>query len=130
DVPGVANNLIGFSGELNVAALQAESTAAAQAAVDVLRESTPPTQMLLTHRWMLSQALHTLTRRFIVDGSADQARAAARETIQAYRDVAGTVDADVPGVANNLIGFSGELNVAALQAESTAAAQAAHDLKA
>ncbi|MEY2272041.1 hypothetical protein, partial [Streptomyces sp. BF23-19] len=118
-----------FSSELATAGLAAESTAAAQAAADVLRGFNPLAQALLAHRGVLAQALHVLTRRHIVDGRIDQAGAVARETIQAYQELAATADADVDAVGNNLIIFSSELATAGLAAESTAAAQAAADVQ-
>ncbi|MEN8649618.1 galactose oxidase-like domain-containing protein [Streptomyces sp. 21So2-11] len=72
--------------------------------------------------------LHARTRQLIVDGHLDQAGAVARETIQAYRQLATTADADVDAISNNLIVFSSELATAGLEAESTAAAQAAVDV--
>jgi hypothetical protein len=66
-------------------------------------------------------------RRHIADGHPDQARPVAREAT--YRQIAATPGADVAGVASNLITLSGELGTAGLDAESTAAAQAAADVR-
>ncbi|MFD8023931.1 hypothetical protein ACFV6G_26345, partial [Streptomyces lavendulae] len=101
DVDAVANNALILSSELATAGLASESTTAAQAAVDVLKEFDPPTQALLTHQMVLAQALHVLTRRLIADRDIAQARVAALEAIQAYRQIAATSGADVDAVANN-----------------------------
>jgi hypothetical protein len=61
----------------------------------------------------------------ITDQHPDQARRVAAEAIAAYRQVAAAPGADVAVVASNLIGLSSELGAAHLDAESTAAAQAA-----
>jgi hypothetical protein len=77
----------------------------------------------------LAQTLHILTQRHLADGHPDQARPVAREAIQAYRQLAATPGANSAGVASNLIVLSGELGAAHLDAESTAAAQAAADVR-
>ncbi|MER5927701.1 hypothetical protein, partial [Streptomyces mirabilis] len=84
DVVWVANNVLILSSVLATAGLAGESTAAAQAAVDALKEFDPPTQALLTYRTVLAQALHTLTQRLIAEGDVAQARVAALDAIQAY----------------------------------------------
>ncbi|MCX5256818.1 Ig-like domain-containing protein [Streptomyces canus] len=125
----IAAELLTLSSRVAAIALTTEAVAAAQAAVDVLRDIQPPPGQEAEYFSLLAQALHTLTRRHIEDGNSDQARAAARETIQAYRQIAATADADVAAVGNNLLIFSSELGTAGLEAESTAAAQAAVEVQ-
>jgi hypothetical protein len=125
NVAGVASGLIVLSGELGAAHLDAESTAAAQAAADVMRRADPPQQALLAHRSTHAQALHILIRRHLADGQPERAGPVAGEAIQAYQQIAATAGADVPGVARGLIVLSRELGAADLDAESAAAAQAA-----
>jgi hypothetical protein len=86
-------------------------------------------EALFGHRRSLAQALHTRFRRHIAEGNSDEARTTAREAIEAYRQIAATPGADVSGVASGLTVLSRELGAAGLQAESTAAAQAAADVQ-
>ncbi|MFB6578745.1 hypothetical protein ACFCYC_15230 [Streptomyces sp. NPDC056402] len=125
DVDVVANNALNLSSMLAAAGLAGESTAVAQAAVDVLKEFDPPTQALLTHRTVLAQALHVLTQRLIADGDIAQARVAALEAIQAYRQIAATSGADVDVVANNALNLSSMLATAGLAGEAALAREAA-----
>jgi hypothetical protein len=128
DVAGVGSSLLSFSSYLASAGLHPESIAAAQGAVDLLREVQPPPQALLTHRQVLAQALHVLVQHLIAAGRIDQAHGAALEAIQAYREVAATPGADVAGVGSSLLSFSSYLASAGLHPESIAAAQASADL--
>jgi hypothetical protein len=125
NVAGVASGLIVLSAELGAARLGAESTAAAQAAADVMRRADPPPHALLAHRSTHAQALHILIRRHLADGHPERARPVAGEAIQAYRQIAVTAGADVAGVARGLIVLSRELGAAGLDAESAAAEAAA-----
>ncbi|KPI32876.1 hypothetical protein OV450_6906 [Actinobacteria bacterium OV450] len=125
DVVWVANNALILSAVLATAGLAGESTAAAQAAVDVLKEFDPPTQALLTYRTVLAQALHTLTQRLIAEEDAAQARVAALDAIQAYRQIAATSGADVVWVANNALILSAVLATAGLAGEAALAREVA-----
>ncbi|MER5821882.1 hypothetical protein ABT086_06250, partial [Streptomyces mirabilis] len=125
DVVWVANNVLILSSVLATAGLAGESTAAAQAAVDALKEFDPPTQALLTYRTVLAQALHTLTQRLIAEGDVAQARVAALDAIQAYRQIAATSGADVVWVANNVLILSSVLATAGLAGEAALAREAA-----
>ncbi|MFG2832473.1 hypothetical protein ACGFWI_34325 [Streptomyces sp. NPDC048434] len=72
-----------------------------------------------------AQALHTLTRRLIADGDIAQARVAALDTIQAFRQIAATSGADVAWVANNVLILSSDLATAGLAGEAALAREAA-----
>ncbi|MER5615470.1 hypothetical protein, partial [Streptomyces sp. NPDC002215] len=83
-----------LSANLASSAQAAEAVEPAQTAVDVLAGFTPPPVVRTQYLATLASARRDLVTRLTAAKRADQARAAARETIQAYRDVAGTVDAD------------------------------------
>ncbi|WP_327108314.1 hypothetical protein [Nonomuraea glycinis] len=125
----VFHKLVALSFELGTAGRDAESTAAVQAAVELLREFDPPAQVLLDYRKALASGLHLLTRRHIADQRLEQARVTAGEAIEAYRQVAATPGADVIVVSGSLANLSGELSAAGLDVESIAAVQAAADVQ-
>jgi hypothetical protein len=70
-------------------------------------------------------ALHQHTFRLIRVGRIEEASAATRKAIEAYRERAGTAGADVAFVGQQLLGLSANLCYGGLHADSAAAAGAA-----
>jgi hypothetical protein len=128
DVAEVARQLLVFSSDLSQGQLLVESAVAAEAAVGVLRAVQPSTEAQLAHRAALANALHMHTFRLMQAGQIEEARAASRRTIEAYREVAGTAGADVAEVARQLLVFSSDLSQGQLLVESAVAAEAAADI--
>jgi hypothetical protein len=94
-------------------------------AIDGRLTAGPPAQAVLQHRRVLAQSLHVLTRWLLLAGGTGEARAAAEEAFEAYRQWAAAPDAEVATVASAILSFSAELNSADLHAEPVAGAQTA-----
>jgi hypothetical protein len=127
---GIAQNLLSLSAHLAGVELSTESAAAAQAAVDVLRGFQPPAAEQTAYLTLFGASLFTLTQRLIEAQRINEVSAPALETIQVYRQAAGSgADVMSMGIAQNLLSLSAQLAGVGLSTESAAAAQAAADIR-
>ncbi len=127
-VDSLAVRLLSLAAQLYGAGRTAEAPAPAQAAADVLRGIQPPPEAEAAHWRLFGWALHNLASYLLPAGRADEAVAAAAEAVQAYRRAAAASGADVPWVANQLLGLAAQLYGADRKAEAVAPAQAAADV--